>query len=170
MASGVWNRRLTDADVKDLLRDPFAPIRAETPYPIFASAGGTAHTVDITDAVGITDSVTAPKSIAQTITDDIGVTDSVAAPKSIAQTITDAVGVTDVMTRVWSIVRTVTDAVGITDVVTKVGGSEPQFFSFTPDTYNQPLNPESVNHGERYSLWRLYGGVIPTPYVVLITD
>ena len=40
---------------------------------------------------------------------------------------------------------------------------------FTPTTFTTPLNDEVVNHGERYSLWRHYAGVIPTPYVVLIT-
>jgi hypothetical protein len=40
---------------------------------------------------------------------------------------------------------------------------------FTPETFKQPLNDEKVNHGERYSLWRHYAGVIPTPYVVIIT-
>jgi len=41
---------------------------------------------------------------------------------------------------------------------------------FTPPTFTTPLNDETVNHGEQTSLWRQYAGVIPTPYVVLITD
>ena len=41
---------------------------------------------------------------------------------------------------------------------------------FTPETFTTPLNDETVGHGKRYSLWRQYAGVIPTPYVVLITS
>jgi hypothetical protein len=40
---------------------------------------------------------------------------------------------------------------------------------FTPETYLQPINDESLGHGEEFSLWRHYAGVIPTPYVVIIT-
>lgn len=43
--------------------------------------------------------------------------------------------------------------------------------TFTPDTYTIPLNDESQGgHGERYSMWRHYQGVIPTGYSVLITS
>lgn len=43
--------------------------------------------------------------------------------------------------------------------------------TFTPPTYNLPLNPETQG-GEppRYSMWRHYGSPIPVGYVVLITD
>lgn len=39
--------------------------------------------------------------------------------------------------------------------------------TFTPPTYNMPLNDEQANH---VSLWRHYQGVIPTSYSVLITS
>ena len=40
---------------------------------------------------------------------------------------------------------------------------------FTPETFTTPLNAESLGHGEEFSLWRHYAGVIPTPYVAIIT-
>jgi hypothetical protein len=39
---------------------------------------------------------------------------------------------------------------------------------FTPDTFTIPINPEDNGHGEDFSLWRHYAGVIKTPYVVII--
>ena len=41
---------------------------------------------------------------------------------------------------------------------------------FTPTTFTTPINDESFGHGKDYSMWRHYAGVIPTPYVVIITD
>lgn len=41
--------------------------------------------------------------------------------------------------------------------------------TFTPTTYNRPINPESTGHGEKYSMWRHYGSPIPVGYVVIIT-
>lgn len=41
---------------------------------------------------------------------------------------------------------------------------------FTPPTFGTALNQEGrKEHAGGYSMFRLYGGVIPTPYVVLIT-
>ena len=40
---------------------------------------------------------------------------------------------------------------------------------FTPTTFTVPLNAEAKTHGPKTSMFRLYAGVIPTPYVVLIT-
>ena len=40
---------------------------------------------------------------------------------------------------------------------------------FTPPTFKVPLNADDNGHGEEFSLWRHYGNVIETPYVVLIT-
>ena len=42
--------------------------------------------------------------------------------------------------------------------------------TFTPTTFTVPLNAETNGHSAVYSMWRYHGGVIPTPYVVLITD
>lgn len=42
-------------------------------------------------------------------------------------------------------------------------------YQFAPPTYTQPLNDEEVNHPKRWSLWRHYSGVIPTPYIAIIT-
>ena len=41
---------------------------------------------------------------------------------------------------------------------------------FTPTTFTTPINDETFGHPKESSLWRHYSGVIPTPYVVLITD
>ena len=41
---------------------------------------------------------------------------------------------------------------------------------FTPTTFTIPLNTEGKKeHPANHSMFRLYSGVIPTPYVVLIT-
>jgi hypothetical protein len=40
---------------------------------------------------------------------------------------------------------------------------------FRPDTYFAHRRAETVNHSERFSLWRYFDGV-PTEYVVIITS
>jgi hypothetical protein len=42
--------------------------------------------------------------------------------------------------------------------------------TFIPPTRSDPIGPESVNHSERFSLWRHYGTSIPVSYSVIITS
>ena len=124
----------------------------------------------ITDDVGITDPITAPKSIAQSVTDDVGLTDSTSNVKSIVQTITDITGITDAVSRVATFVRTITDTLGITDPVSVVAAEAT--YTFTPGTYNQAITgkEEHTLSRDHVSMWRHYGGMIPVGYSVLITD
>jgi hypothetical protein len=50
---------------------------------------------EITDAIGITDTVTAVKTIAVTVTDPVGIPDAVAVATTIATTVTDPIGIRD---------------------------------------------------------------------------
>lgn len=76
---------------------------------------GTDYTETPTDDVGVTDTVTAAKSIAQTVSDDAGVDDTVTRVAPANRTVTDPVGVDDSVTAAKAITVTITDEVGVTD-------------------------------------------------------
>ncbi|MFF2054101.1 hypothetical protein ACFVU2_21020 [Leifsonia sp. NPDC058194] len=86
-----------------------------------ASAGGTNYTGTPSDAVGVTDSVTAGFGPQITLSDAVGVTDAAAVARSVNVTVSDTVGVTDTgapITLAYD--YTLNDTVGVTDAAADV--------------------------------------------------
>ena len=79
-----------------------------------------ASTAEISDSVGITDSVTTKRNIKKTLTDSVGITDTLGTARQIFKSIADAVGITDVLVSALKFLVTLSDSVGITDVLSKI--------------------------------------------------
>lgn len=95
--------------------------------PIFGSSGsGTTYNIDVTDSVGITD--TLAKSITKGSTDNVGITDTLA--KSFSKGKSDNVGVTDTFSKSFS--KTFSDTISLGDTFGKSFAKE--FADFLTNT------------------------------------
>jgi hypothetical protein len=74
----------------------------------------------ISDPIGVTDTRTAALTDRNTLADPIGITDSLSAVKANAKSVSDPIGITDALAIQKLLARTVSDSIGLTDVQTRV--------------------------------------------------
>jgi hypothetical protein len=109
------NNSLTGGAGATTADGPPIPWRVASPRIITPTASGVNVSRTVTDAVGVTDSLTDARTIARTQVDNVGVLDSATDTWALARSATDAVGIADSLATTQSGSVTITDAVGVSD-------------------------------------------------------
>jgi len=111
-----------DAETYNSFPNPLVPIHLTYVNTIYCTyAVPTAHSVTITDQLGMLEVITKSAGYKQTITDKLGMLDTIPIPKgAFKQAITDIIGMLDTVTKKKIIPVTITDILGMRDrLVTK---------------------------------------------------
>jgi len=95
--------------------------RVTQAYCVVTYTAGVAHTQEISEILGMLDSVAAPGSLHKTVTDQLGMLDSAVAPGTLHKTVTDSLGMVDTMAAAKHVYQTITDLLGLVDSVATKG-------------------------------------------------